>query len=476
MSEYQRRPGQRGPLGRGGSAGCGPGAARQAERRGRRAAGADGHRRSGARFDLRLHQGRLLLLGSDGLIDQWSRRAAQLFGTSRPAVGRTSGVRPGRPAGAWPPQDDGDPGRAQWTGLRSACRPARTAAAAGVAEVSRHADDGVRRARRGLHRLVDVPDPAQLYRDRPRCLSGNFRPISPSASLLFDTDLKVGGPAARSPRCSAARSTTAAATPSTTTCRATGRTGCRARCVRSWRPATPSPTCSSSGPRPARAETPPAGPSLYRVHSGSAGRPIGIAGLATDVTRRHAAAREAAAAPAAASRALNEAGARIGTPSTWRLTARAPPTSCGFCDLASVDLYQGLLAGDETALFSHSLAERRRRAAPRRRRQRRGDASPFLDLGGEGPGDHGRGRRFRSTRLVQTPCAARPQLPRRTRRPGAVLAVPMVAHDTVRPRAILPHQGRRAVQRGSDGPSVELARAPRYRLPGCTATVSTKRA
>ena len=86
---------------------------------------------------------------------------------------------------------------------------------------------------------------------------------------------------------------------------------------------------------------------LYRVHSGS-GRPIGVAGIGTDVTRRHVAAREAASARRNLA-LLNEAGARIGNSLDLETTARelldvAVP---GFCDLASVDLYQGLLAGDE---------------------------------------------------------------------------------------------------------------------------------
>ncbi|MFE6038335.1 SpoIIE family protein phosphatase [Streptomyces sp. NPDC056452] len=88
---------------------------------------------------------------------------------------------------------------------------------------------------------------------------------------------------------------------------------------------------------------------LYRVHSG-AGRPIGVAGLATDVTGRHIAAREAASARRNLA-LLNEASARIGNSLDLETTARelldvAVP---GFCDLASVDLYQGLLTGDEAS-------------------------------------------------------------------------------------------------------------------------------
>ncbi|WP_338672726.1 SpoIIE family protein phosphatase [Streptomyces sp. SCSIO 30461] len=86
---------------------------------------------------------------------------------------------------------------------------------------------------------------------------------------------------------------------------------------------------------------------LYRVHSGT-GRPVGVAGLGIDVTRRHIAAREAASARRNLA-ILNEASARIGNSLDLETTARellgvAVP---GFCDLASVDLYQGLLTGDE---------------------------------------------------------------------------------------------------------------------------------
>ncbi|WTE13005.1 SpoIIE family protein phosphatase [Streptomyces uncialis] len=87
---------------------------------------------------------------------------------------------------------------------------------------------------------------------------------------------------------------------------------------------------------------------LYRVHSG-AGRPIGVAGLGTDVTRRHAAAREAAHARRNLA-LLNEAGSRIGNSLDIEATAREllDVTVPGFCDLAAVDLYQGLLDGDDT--------------------------------------------------------------------------------------------------------------------------------
>ncbi|MYS24945.1 MULTISPECIES: SpoIIE family protein phosphatase [unclassified Streptomyces] len=87
--------------------------------------------------------------------------------------------------------------------------------------------------------------------------------------------------------------------------------------------------------------------SLYRLHSGD-GRPIGVAGLAMDVTGRQRAEREAAHARRNLA-LLNEAGSRIGTSLDLETTASelldvAVPH---FCDLASVDLYQALLSGVE---------------------------------------------------------------------------------------------------------------------------------
>ncbi|WP_431607889.1 PAS domain-containing protein [Streptomyces griseocarneus] len=101
------------------------------------------------------------------------------------------------------------------------------------------------------------------------------------------------------------------------------------------------------GPVPGHSERRRWSVSLYRLHSGS-GRPIGVAAIATDVTGRRRAEREAAGVRRNLA-LLNEAGARIGNSLDLETTARelldvAVPQ---FCDLASVDLYQGLLVGDE---------------------------------------------------------------------------------------------------------------------------------
>ncbi|GHD90548.1 SpoIIE family protein phosphatase [Streptomyces naganishii] len=167
---------------------------------------------------------------------------------------------------------------------------------------------------------------------------------------------------------------------------------------------------------------------LYRVHSGS-GRPIGIAWLGTDITARRAAAREAAAARRNLA-LLNDAGARIGNSLDLETTAREllDVVVPGFCDLATVDLYQGLLAGDETPPgFADGSAQLRRVAF----------ASAVSDAPFSGAG----------TRVelgavhhypFNSPCADALRTARPQTVPGedgglvqSTLAVPMVAHDTV---------------------------------------------
>ncbi len=167
---------------------------------------------------------------------------------------------------------------------------------------------------------------------------------------------------------------------------------------------------------------------LYRVHSGS-GRPIGIAWLGTDVTARRAAAREAAAVRRNLA-LLNEAGARIGNSLDLETTAREllAVVVPGFCDLATVDLYQGLLVGDETPPgLADGSAELRRVAFS----SAVSDA-PFV--GGPAPVAVGAVHHF----AFNSPCADALRTARPRRVPAedggliqSTLAVPMVAHDTV---------------------------------------------
>ncbi|MGW6893480.1 SpoIIE family protein phosphatase [Streptomyces chartreusis] len=167
---------------------------------------------------------------------------------------------------------------------------------------------------------------------------------------------------------------------------------------------------------------------LYRVHSGS-GRPIGIAWLGIDITARRAAAREAAAARRNLA-LLNEAGARIGNSLDLETTAREllDVVVPGFCDLATVDLYQGLLAGDEAPPgLADGSAELRRVAF----------ASAVSDapfVGGGAPVAVGAVHHY----PFNSPCADALRTARPQHVPGeegglvqSTLAVPMVAHDTV---------------------------------------------
>ncbi|WTB88845.1 PAS domain-containing SpoIIE family protein phosphatase/ATP-binding protein [Streptomyces cellulosae] len=167
---------------------------------------------------------------------------------------------------------------------------------------------------------------------------------------------------------------------------------------------------------------------LYRVHSGS-GRPIGIAWLGIDITARRAAAREAAAARRNLA-LLNEAGARIGNSLDLETTAREllDVVVPGFCDLATVDLYQGLLAGDETPQgLADGSAEVRRVA--------------FASAVSDGP-ISGTGEPVKLGAVhhypFNSPCAGALRTARPQTVPGedgglvqSTLAVPMVAHDTV---------------------------------------------
>ncbi|KMS85836.1 MULTISPECIES: SpoIIE family protein phosphatase [Streptomyces] len=167
---------------------------------------------------------------------------------------------------------------------------------------------------------------------------------------------------------------------------------------------------------------------LYRVHSGS-GRPIGIAWLGTDITSRRAAAREAAAARRNLA-LLNEAGARIGNSLDLETTAREllDVVVPGFCDLATVDLYQGLLAGDEAPPgLADGSAELRRVAFA--------SAVSGAPFGSSGKAvEVGAVHHF----PFSSPCAdalrtARPRHvpPEEGGLVQSTLAVPMVAHDTV---------------------------------------------
>ncbi|MFJ9522558.1 SpoIIE family protein phosphatase [Kitasatospora sp. NPDC101801] len=86
--------------------------------------------------------------------------------------------------------------------------------------------------------------------------------------------------------------------------------------------------------------------SLYRLNSAN-GRPMGVAGQVLDVTSRHVAEREAAGVRRSLA-LLNEASTHIGSTLDLETTAKEllDVIVPQFCDLASVDLYTALLAGE----------------------------------------------------------------------------------------------------------------------------------
>ncbi|MGW6576455.1 SpoIIE family protein phosphatase [Streptomyces sp. NPDC054945] len=286
-------------------------------------------------------------IGPDGFIDQWSLRAEELFGLSASqAVGRD-------PVDAFmPPELRPDAHRRvaeildgkEWTGLIPFRIPGGNGAH-GVAEIYVMPTQTETAERAALCVVVDVRALRRIESDlaASQAIFGQ----SPFGFLLFGTDLTVqranrrfatvfGGaaeehrgrtvhdylPAHEADRMAAALRRVLDTGDSVTDLRITG---------------------AAPGSRENRHWS----INLYRVHGGS-GRPIGVAGIGTDVTRRHLAAREAAGVRRNLA-LLNEAGHRIGNSLDLETTAREllDVTVPGFCDLAAVDLYQGLLLGDD---------------------------------------------------------------------------------------------------------------------------------
>ncbi|MFF0272468.1 MULTISPECIES: SpoIIE family protein phosphatase [unclassified Streptomyces] len=386
-------------------------------------------------------------IGPDGLVEQWSRRAVDLFGvTAEEAMGKD-------PVEAFMPADQRERGHRrvreildgkEWTGLVPFRIPGDDRPH-GIAEMYVMPSETHTGERAALCIVVDVRALRRIETDlaASQAIFGQ----SPFGFLLFGTDLTVkranrrfatvfGGSAddhrgrtvhdylnlPEADRMTAALRSVLETGESVTDFEIVGAApGSRDR--RHW------------------------SINLYRVHSGS-GRPIGVAGLGIDVTRRHNAAREAASARRNLA-LLNEAGARIGNSLDLEATARelldvAVP---GFCDLASVDLYQGLLTGDEAPPgrwgSSHDVgygagsAELRRVAFASAVSD-----TPLRTDEGHGPGgccgtepiQVGAVHRF----PFNSPCAGALRTGRLRTVPGAdgelvqsTLVVPMVAHDTV---------------------------------------------
>ncbi|MFD8197601.1 SpoIIE family protein phosphatase [Streptomyces wuyuanensis] len=286
-------------------------------------------------------------IGPDGLVDQWSRRAAEQFGIA------AEDVRGKDPVDVFIPSELRPRGHRkvaeildgkEWTGLVPFRLPGE-GGAHGLAEVYVMPSETENGERAALCIVVDVRALRRIETDlaASQAIFGQ----SPFGFLLFGADLTVlranerfatvfGGAAedhrGRTVHDYLSRPEADRMTAALQRVLETGESVTDLQIV---------------GSAPGSSDRRHWAVNLYRVHSGS-GRPVGVAGLGIDVTRRQIAAREAASARRNLA-LLNEASARIGNSLDLETTARelldvAVP---GFCDLAAVDLYQGLLTGDE---------------------------------------------------------------------------------------------------------------------------------
>ncbi|MFJ9791192.1 SpoIIE family protein phosphatase [Streptomyces globosus] len=384
-------------------------------------------------------------IGPDGLIDQWSLRAEELFGlAAAEAVGRDpvdAFMAPGLRAGARRRVAEILDGK-EWTG-HVPFRIPGGGGAHGIAEIYVMPTLTEAAERAALCIVVDVRALRGIESDlaASQAIFGQ----SPFGFLLFGTDLTVQ----RANRRFATVFGGAAEEH-------------RGRTVHDYLPPEEADRMAEalrrvletgesvtdlqiSGAAPGSRENRHWSINLYRLHGGS-GRPIGIAGLGTDVTRRHLAAREAAGVRRNLA-LLNEAGHRIGNSLDLETTAREllDVTVPGFCDLASVDLYQGLLLGDDdrparpqgpgVPSLPPGLGAGRAPSAPLRRVA---FSSAVSDAPLSGPGTP-----VAVGDVHRYPAASPGALALRTARPRLIegggpddlvqstLVVPLVAHDTV---------------------------------------------
>ncbi|MFE6128791.1 SpoIIE family protein phosphatase [Streptomyces sp. NPDC056437] len=383
-------------------------------------------------------------IGPDGLVDQWSRRAVDLFGMT------SAEVRGKDPVEVFMPTELRPRGHRQvaeildgkeWTGLVPFRMPGE-GGAHGVAEVYVMPSETESGERAALCIVVDVRALRGIETDlaASQAIFGQ----SPFGFLLFGTDLKVqrtnerfatvfGGTAdehrGRTVHDYLSRPEAERMNASLRRVLETGEAAIDLQIV---------------GAAPNSTDRRHWSINLYRVHSGS-GRPIGVAGIGTDVTRRHVAAREAASARRNLA-LLNEASARIGNSLDLETTARelldvAVP---GFCDLASVDLYQGLLTGDEAPpgrwdaphpeSYGGGSAELRRVAFASAVSDAPLITTPGCSKQDGTPTAVGEVHRY----SFNSPCSTALRSARVQAIPGeegtlvqSTLAVPMVAHDTV---------------------------------------------
>ncbi|MEE1741727.1 SpoIIE family protein phosphatase [Streptomyces sp. BE147] len=390
-------------------------------------------------------------IGPDGLIEQWSRRAAGLFGmASHEAVGRD-------PVDAFMPAELRSEGHRrvgeildgkEWTGLVPFRMPGE-GGAHGLAEIYVMPSLTAEGERAALCIVVDVRALRRIETDlaASQAIFGQ----SPFAFVLFGTDFTV-----------------VRANQRFATVFGGAADDHRGRTVDDYLAGPEAERLSATlkrvldtgesvtdlqliGTAPGESGRRHWSMNLYRVHSGS-GRPVGIAGLATDVTRRHIAAREAASARRNLA-ILNEASVRIGNSLDLETTARelldvAVP---GFCDLASVDLYQGLLSGEEAPPGSWGSPHGESGGSAELRRVAHAsavaDAMPTATAGPRaasgtecGTGADGLPPALGSVHRFPfgSPCAVALRTGHVEDVPGdglgfvqSTLAVPMVAHDTV---------------------------------------------
>ncbi|MFF4743153.1 SpoIIE family protein phosphatase [Streptomyces sp. NPDC001268] len=380
-------------------------------------------------------------IGPDGLVDQWSRRAAEQFGIS------AEDVRGKDPVDVFIPSELRPRGHRkvaeildgkEWTGLVPFRLPGGRGAH-GLAEVYVMPSETENGERAALCIVVDVRALRRIETDlaASQAIFGQ----SPFGFLLFGTDLTVlranerfatvfGGVAddhrGRTVHDYLSRPEAERMTAALQRVLETGESVTDLQII---------------GSAPGSSDRRHWAVNLYRVHSGS-GRPVGVAGLGIDVTRRHIAAREAASARRNLA-LLNEASARIGNSLDLETTARelldvAVP---GFCDLASVDLYQGLLTGDEAppGRWGPARPETYGGSAELRRVAFASTVSETLLGGASGAGtpaspEVGAVHHY----PFSSACADALRTARLRAIPGedgslvqSTLAVPMVAHDTV---------------------------------------------
>ncbi|QDY81232.1 SpoIIE family protein phosphatase [Streptomyces qinzhouensis] len=386
-------------------------------------------------------------IGPDGLVDQWSRRAVDLFGVT------ASEVRGKDPIEVFLPAELRPRGHRQvkeildgkeWTGLVPFRTPGGAgtpdaARANGVAEVYVMPSETETGERAALCIVVDVRALRRIETDL--AASEAIFGQSPFGFLLFGTDLRVQ-------RANQRFATVFGGTADDHRGRtvhdylsrpeADRMTASLRRVLRTGEPAIDLQLVGAPPHSPERRHW---SINLYRVHSGT-GRTIGVAGVGTDVTRRHVAAREAASTRRNLA-LLNEASVRIGNSLDLETTARellgvAVP---GFCDLASVDLYQSLLSGDDEAPgpwdgsgADGSGGALRRVAFASAVSDAPLITTPGCGARGETPTEVGEVHRY----SANSPCAGALRTARVQHIPGedgslvrSTLAVPMVAHDSV---------------------------------------------